>query len=149
MSRAQRVVGAVELIASSATSGIASLGIDAVELVEFERDVIAAGDEFLALCFTPDELAYCGRDIEKLASRFALKEAALKALGTGMRGIGLHDVIVDTAPSGEPRLRLSSAAAAVAAARGVSALQCSATHESGLALAVVAASRSHDGKVRP
>ena len=56
----------------------------------------------------------------------------------GQYGKG-HDIAVDTSSSGEPQLRLSPAASAIAAARHLGPLRCSATHEAGLALAVVAA----------
>lgn len=140
MNRTDRVAESVAgLVTAAASNMLASIGVDAVDIAEFGRDVQIADDTFLAQCFTVDELDHCAGDIEKLATRFALKEAALKALGTGIRGIGLHDIAVDTAPSGEPHLRLSPAASAVATARHLGPLRCSATHESGLALAVVAA----------
>jgi holo-[acyl-carrier protein] synthase len=128
------------LTVSVASANVAAIGVDAVDTDEFSRDVAAAGSAFLDQCFVPDELAHCAGDIEKLASRFALKEATLKALGTGIRGIGLLDVIVETAPSGQPTLRLSESASAVAAEAHLSDFKCSATHESPLALAVVVAS---------
>ena len=140
MSRNDRVTDAVSgLLTAAAGEMLASMGVDAVDIVEFARDVQVADGTFLAQCFSDTELDHCAGDIEKLATRFALKEAALKALGTGIRGIGLHDIFVDTAPSGEPQLRLSPAASAVAAARHLGPLRCSATHEAGLALAVVVA----------
>lgn len=143
MSRGERVADAVAgLVTAAAGEMIASVGIDAVDIVEFGRDVEIGDDTFLAQCFSDTELDHCAGDIEKLATRFALKEAALKALGTGIRGIGLHDIAVDTASSGEPQLRLSAAASAIAAARHLGPFRCSATHEAGLALAVVAAGRA-------
>jgi len=117
----------------------APVGVDAVEITDFGRDVEVAGDAFLAQCFTAAEIEHCAGDVEKLATRFALKEAALKVLGTGIRGIGLHDIEVDTALSGEPRLKLSAAAQAIATARKLGQLHCSATREAGLAIAVVTA----------
>lgn len=140
MNRNERVANAVSGLVTAAAGGmIASIGVDAVDIVEFGRDVQIGDDTFLAQCFSDTELDHCAGDIEKLATRFALKEAALKALGTGIRGIGLHDIAVDTTPSGEPQLRLSPAASAIANARHLGPLRCSATNEAGLALAVVAA----------
>jgi holo-[acyl-carrier protein] synthase len=138
--RADSAVDAIGTLLTHTASGmLAALGVDAVEIAEFERDVQLAGDNLLSQCFSETELAYCAGDVSKLAARFALKEAALKALGTGIRGIGLHDIEIETAPSGEPSLRLSPAAEAVAAAGKLGPLRCSITRESGLALAVVAA----------
>ena len=140
MTRPDLIVAAVtELVTSATGQPLAGLGVDAVDIDEFGRDVQIGDDTFLAQCFNADELDHCAGNIEKLATRFALKEAALKALGTGIRGIGLHDITVHTAPSGEPTLHLSPDAAAVAAARDLGPLRCSATNEAGLALAVVAA----------
>lgn len=139
------VAGALEALAGA----ISSLGVDAVEIDGFERDLRFGGDEFLAQCFSPAEVEYCHGDVDKLASRFALKEAALKALGTGIRGIGLHDIETTTAPSGEPRLQLSPAAQSVAASRGLGQFCCSVTREAGLALAIVAARETfHEPRIK-
>ncbi len=66
------------------------------------------GERFLARVFTPAEIAYCRRGAhpaERFAARFAAKEAALKALGTGKRGgIRWHDVEILPSPSGQPRI---------------------------------------------
>jgi holo-[acyl-carrier protein] synthase len=136
--RADQAAGSLEELATTIGS-ICSIGVDAVEIAEFKRDLHLGGEEFLAQCFSPAEVDYCDGDIDKLATRFALKEAALKVLGTGMRGIGLHDIEIATAPSGEPRIQLSTAAQRVAVARSLGRLCCSATREAGLALAIVAA----------
>lgn len=136
--RADEVAGSLEELAAGIGS-ISSIGVDAVDIAGFERDLQFGGEEFLAQCFSPAEADYCDGDVDKLATRFALKEAALKVLGTGMRGIGLHDIEIATAPSGEPRLQLSAAAQSVATHRNLGRLCCSATREAGLALAIVAA----------
>jgi holo-[acyl-carrier protein] synthase len=121
-------------------SMIGALGVDAVSIEHFARDIEFCGESYLAQCFSRAERDYCAGDIDQLATRFALKEAALKALGTGMRGIGLHDIEVETAATGEPRLRLSPDASGVARERGLATLHCTATREAGFALAVVVAS---------
>ena len=138
--RTEQVVGAISALVLGESIGMpAAIGVDAVEIMGFDRDVKVADDAFLTQCFSAAEMEYCAGDVEKLATRFALKEAALKALGTGIRGIGLRDIEVDTAISGEPQLRLSTDAQAAAAARSIGQLRCSATREAGLALAVVIA----------
>lgn len=135
-----RVEGVVSDLAKATACGLlGSVGVDAVDIAGFGRDIEHAEDAFLDQCFDAAELDDCHGDVEKLAARFAIKEAALKALGTGIRGIGLHDVTIETAPSGEPQIRLSPAASAVADARHLGSLRCSATHEAGLAIAVVVA----------
>ncbi|MDQ3569248.1 MAG: holo-ACP synthase [Actinomycetota bacterium] len=140
MNRDERVVDAVsDLTATVGVSAVAAIGIDAVDISEFERDMEIGGRGFLTQAFSAAEIEHCDGDVEKLAARFALKEAALKVLGTGIRGIGLHDVEVHTAPSGQPELRLSPGARDIAASQTLGPLRCSATHEAGLALAVVVA----------
>jgi holo-[acyl-carrier protein] synthase len=140
MRRVVQITGAVSELMMEAGMGMpAAVGVDAVEIAAFDRDVKVAGDAFLIQCFSTAEIEHCAGDVEKLATRFALKEAALKVLGTGIRGIGLHDIEVDTTVSGEPQLRLSAAAQAVATTRNLGQLRCSATREAGLALAVVTA----------
>jgi holo-[acyl-carrier protein] synthase len=136
--RADQVAGSLEELAAT-IGNVSSIGVDAVDIAGFERDLRFGGEEFLAQCFSPAEVDHCNGEVDKLATRFALKEAALKVLGTGMRGIGLHDIEIATAPSGEPRIQLSTAAQSVAADRNLGRLCCSATREAGLALAVVAA----------
>jgi holo-[acyl-carrier protein] synthase len=89
--------------------------------------------------FTARELADCAgsrRREERLAARFAAKEAVLKALGTGISGgIELTDVEVRSEPSGRPRVELHGAARAAADGRGLQAIDISLTHSGGLALA--------------
>jgi holo-[acyl-carrier protein] synthase len=113
---------------------LVSHGIDIVEvqrIAEMERE---HGDRFLQRCYTPAELAYCnegrqGRRGERLAVRFAAKEAVLKALGTGWRsGIGWTDVEVVSLPSGKPTVRLHGKAAEVAAGLGITAWSLSLSH---------------------
>jgi holo-[acyl-carrier protein] synthase len=140
MRRAEQVVRAVSGLMMDVGIGTpAAIGVDAVEITDFCRDVEEVGDAFLTQCFNSAEIEYCAGDVEKLATRFALKEAALKVLGTGIRGIGLHDIEVGTAISGEPQLKLSAAAQAIATARKLGQLRCSATRDAGLAIAVVTA----------
>lgn len=140
-SEIERAIAATsQLVADAGVGGVNAVGVDAVDIGEFEEDMRIGEDAFLGQIFTPSELEHCAGDIEKLAARFALKEAALKALGTGIRGIGLLDVEVRTHPGGQPELKLSPAAKAVARSRRLGLLHCSATHESALALAVVVAS---------
>lgn len=142
MTRADRVEMATNALVRSTQEPLAAIGVDAVEVEDFRRDVIAGEGPFLDQCFTPEELDHCHGDIEKLATRFALKEATLKALGTGIRGLGLRDVMIATTATGEPRIELSDEARDVARARRLDSICCSATHEAGLALAVVAATSS-------
>ena len=97
-------------------------------------------------CFTVAELAYADRKhdpTERLAARFAAKEATMKALSVGLGAFGFHDVevVVDTGndPSGPPRLVLRGPAEAIAAQLGVNELFVSLTHTETIAQAIVMA----------
>lgn len=118
-------------------------GIDLTEVDRIEEMLAEHGDRFLQRCFTPREIADAGdgpRRTEHLAARFAAKEAALKALGTGWaQGVGWTDVAVHRAESGKPELIVTGRAAAVAAERGITRWQVSLTHTKDHAVASVIA----------
>lgn len=120
---------------------ILGIGIDLVEIARIERAVRRHGSRFLARIFTEAELAFCKarkRSGQHLAARFAAKEAALKALGTGAtRGVRLRDIEVTSSQAGRPELRLAGGAARVAGDLGVGASHLSLTHSETHAAAVV------------
>jgi holo-[acyl-carrier protein] synthase len=119
--------------------GLIHGGVDRVELEEFRRIVGAGGDRFLARVYTPHEREHCGSRIEKLATRFAAKEATTKVLGTGIRGVSLREIEVVTMRSGQPVLRLHDRAQSRAAAMGITSISVSLTHTSVVAEAFVVA----------
>ncbi len=107
------------------------LGLDLISTARFERFIARRGERGLRRIFTPGELDYCrsqAAPAASLAARFAAKEAFLKALGTGLRGLCWTDVEVVRAPSGEPSLRLHGGAAEAARRRGASLAHLSLTH---------------------
>ena len=124
--------------------GLAGLGIDAVDVDRF-RSVLNRRPGVADRVFTEAELADAGvgrlRE-ERLAARFAAKEALMKALGVGIGGFAFRDVEVrreKTGPHrGAPSLTLSSRAAELADRNGVTRSHVSLTHTSSLAMAVVA-----------
>ena len=81
-------------------------GVDFVEIDRIAAVLQRYGDRFLQRVFTPGEIAYCRGRAPNLAARFAAKEAVMKSLGTGFRGVGWRDVEVVRAPSGAPSPRL-------------------------------------------
>jgi holo-[acyl-carrier protein] synthase len=92
---------------------IIGLGFDATDIPRI-RDVLARyGERFLHRIFTSGEIAYCTRQrdpVPSLAARFAAKEAAMKALGTGhSRGVLWKDIEVFR-EGGPPQLRLTGGA---------------------------------------
>ncbi len=118
-------------------------GIDLTEIARIGQMLQEHGDRFLERCFTSREIADAGdgpRRVEHLAARFAAKEAALKALGTGWaQGIGWTDVAVHRADSGRPDLVVTGRAAAIAAERGITRWHVSLTHTADHAVASVIA----------
>lgn len=92
--------------------------------------------------FTEGERNYALRKndpTERLAARFAVKEATMKALGVGLGAFKFHDVEVAKKRSGEPTLALSGRAVELAEARGISEWKVSITHSDLIAMAVVIA----------
>jgi len=91
--------------------------------------------------FTPREIAYCERHknkFERYAARFAAKEAAMKALGTGWsRGVRWRDIEVENMPGGKPVLRLEGAARQIADGLGAKNISLTITHSGNLAVAQV------------
>ena len=93
------------------------IGVDIVAIARIQQAVERFGERFLKRIYTPGELEYALAGVHKwehLAARFAAKEAASKALGTGMVGVGWKDFEVERLPSGKPMLRLGGRAAQLA-----------------------------------
>ena len=114
-------------------------GVDRVELSEFKRVMNTGGVPFLRTVFTERELGHCSGRLDRLAARFAAKEAATKALGTGLRGLSLNEIEVISHRSGQPELHLAGRAADRAAELGVRSISVSLTHTSRAAEAFVVA----------
>ncbi len=115
--------------------------MDIAEIDRIEAAITRHGAPFLERLFTPAEVAYCERHknrYERYAARFAAKEAAMKALGTGWsRGVRWRDIEVAREPGGKPTLRLAGAAREIADKLGVKHIAMTITHSGNLALAQV------------
>jgi holo-[acyl-carrier protein] synthase len=120
---------------------ILGVGTDLAEVERIGKSVERFGERFLKRVFTAQERAYAMRRAnwaERLAARFAAKEAGMKAIGTGLSGgVSWQHFEVANEPSGRPTLRLYGAALAAANALGVKRTSISLTHTKGMALAVV------------
>jgi holo-[acyl-carrier protein] synthase len=107
-------------------------GIDIAETERIERALEKHGERFSQKIFTPAEIAYCERfknRAERYAARFAAKEAAFKALGTGWaQGVRWLDVEVAHHSSGKPELLLTGRAREVADQLGVTHAVMSISH---------------------
>ena len=119
---------------------ILGLGFDATDIPRIATTFERYGDRFLRRVFTDGEIAYCTRrrnPVPHLAGRFAAKEAAMKALGTGhSRGVLWKDIEV-VRLSGPPQLRLHGGAAARADRMQVRSSLLTITHSDALAMAQV------------
>jgi holo-[acyl-carrier protein] synthase len=121
-------------------SHIIGLGLDATDIERIADTLKRYGERFLHRIFTEGEVAYCTRRREPavhLAARFASKEAAMKALGTGhSRGVLWRDVEV-IRRGGPPQLQFHGGAGRRFAAMGGRSSLLSITHSEKLALAQV------------
>ena len=119
---------------------IIGIGMDATEIDRIEAAVARFGDRFLRRVFTDGEIAYATRrrnPAPHLAGRFAAKEAAMKALGTGhSQGVLWRDIEV-VRVGGPPQLRLHGGAAARAALLKATGSLLTITHSQTLAIAQV------------
>ena len=115
---------------------ILGIGVDVVE-IERVRRLLRTRPSFRQRVFTPAEVAYCegkAAPAESYAARWAAREAARKALG-GVRGLRWHDISVERAPSGAPRMALTGPAKARADRLGVGEVLVSFSHERSVATA--------------
>jgi holo-[acyl-carrier protein] synthase len=120
---------------------VLAIGIDIVEVDRIEATVARLGQPFLDRVFTPAEIAYCdGRAARFVhyAGRFAAKEAAMKALGTGWgEGVAWREVEILPSESGAPQLALHGAALARFTALGATRALVSISHTDRNAVAQV------------
>ena len=120
---------------------IVGLGIDIAEIDRIEASIRRHGGHFLERIFTPGEIAYCERHrnkAERYAGRFAAKEAAMKALGTGWgKGVRWVDIEVIRVQGGKPSLKLAGRAQKIASELGVKNISLSITHSGNTAFAQV------------
>ncbi len=122
---------------------IRGLGIDLVDIARIDALLAKHEDRFQERVFTPAEIAHSqGRRnrSQHLAARFAAKEAAMKALGTGLdQGVSWQDIEVVTDAAGAPTLVLRGGAATRASVLGIRSWHVSLTHTDTSAAAVVVA----------
>lgn len=119
---------------------VVAVGIDVVEVQRF-TSALARTPGLAARLFTArEQLTASGhpRGPASLAARFAVKEAAAKALGVPT-GMDWHDCQVVSEDSGKPRLEVTATVKAAAAAMGVTDWRISISHDAGIAAAVVIA----------
>lgn len=120
---------------------IVGMGIDVAEVPRIRAIIESQSERFLRRVYTPEEAAYCERfknKYERYAGRFAVKEAAMKALGTGWsRGVRWVDLEVVRQRGGKPTLVLKGEARRIADVLGVKNIAMSITHTEAQAFAQV------------
>jgi holo-[acyl-carrier protein] synthase len=120
------------------------VGTDLVSVATVRGAIDEHADHYLTRIYTERELSDCrtasGVDAERLAARFAAKEATLKVLRPREEGIPWNSIEVRRDPGGWVELELSGPAALLASEAGVTGLSLSITHEQGFAAAIVVAS---------
>ena len=119
-----------------------AVGIDIIEIDRIEDVINRHGERFLNRIYTPDEIRFCRGRVPELAARFAAKEAVMKALGTGIRGVGWRDIEVLPNRRGKPLVFLYNRGAARAKRIELRGLEISLTHSKEYAVASVVGERA-------
>jgi len=129
---------------------IVSIGSDLCQISRIADVLERRGEGFCARVFTDEERAYCDRRQRSrpnhYAGRFAVKEAVMKALGTGWRsGVRWVDIETLREPGQAPTIQLHGRSAELARERGIDRWHLTITHDAGLALAFVVAESAAQG----
>ena len=114
-------------------------GVDLIEVARFAQACERFGERFLGRVFTPQERAVYGGQPERLAARFAAKEAVAKALGTGIGEFAWRDIEIGRDDRGQPTVTLHGPAQARAQTRGLTHFALSLSHTRDHAIAFVVA----------
>ena len=112
-------------------------GVDIIEIKRVEKVAFSYGNRFLKRIYTDGEIEYCRGRAPQLASRFAAKEAVMKALGTGIRGVGWRDVEITRKRGMAPHIKLHGRAKKRASQIGLKGLAISLSHSKEFAVASV------------
>jgi holo-[acyl-carrier protein] synthase len=114
-----------------------SVGTDIVEIRRIEQAIQSRQDSFLSRIYTEAELENCQNRASSLAARFAAKEAVMKALGTGVNGIGWRDIEILPNSQGAPVIRLHAQARRKAEESGIAKFSVTLSHCKEYAVAFV------------
>ena len=113
------------------------IGIDIIEIARIQQAVARWGESFLRRVYTDAELGLYRKKASSLATRFAGKEAVMKAFGTGSKGISWREIEILPDPDGQPVVRLYGKAQARADAMGLARLAISLSDSREYAIASV------------
>jgi len=112
------------------------VGVDVVHIPTWRRHLELGGQALLDRIYTAGEVSFAAGRPERLATRLAAKEAVLKLLGTGIRGVSLREVEVVSLATGQPVVRLLGRARSQALETGTANIAISLCHEDEFAVAV-------------
>ncbi len=119
------------------------VGIDLIDIDRIVAVLARHPQRFRRRVLTEHEDRYCGNRVERVAGRWAAKEAISKLLGLGVRGVGWREIEVLPNRSGQPQVWLHRRAAARAQFLGLDEVSVSISHERHMAVAVAVAHRAH------
>jgi len=119
------------------------IGIDLIDIDRIVAVLARHPQRFRRRVLTEREDRYCGSRVERVAGRWAAKEAISKVLGLGVRGVGWREIEVLPLRTGQPHVLLHRRAAARAELLGLDEVSVSISHERHMAVAVAVAHRSH------
>ena len=114
-----------------------AVGIDVILISRVRKVLERHPERFLQRVYTPEEVAFCRGRVHELAARFAAKEAVMKALGTGARGIAWREIEILPNRRGKPLVYLHGDAKKRGETIGLKGVDISLTHEGDLAIAAV------------
>ncbi|MAW67076.1 MAG: holo-[acyl-carrier-protein] synthase [Chloroflexi bacterium] len=111
-------------------------GTDLIEIDRITNTLETYGERFLKRIYTQHEIDFCNGKANSLAGRFAAKEAVMKLLGTGIRGVGWKEIEIHRKRGFKPTINLYSRAKNIANNKGIKNIEISITHSKTMALAV-------------
>lgn len=120
------------------------VGIDLIDIDRIVGVLQRFPDRFRHRVLTDHERRYVGRKVERMAGRWAAKEAISKVLGLGVRGVGWREIEILPNRAGAPQVYLHGRAARRAEAMELDEVTVSISHERRMAVAVAVAHRRHD-----
>jgi holo-[acyl-carrier protein] synthase len=115
------------------------VGVDIIEIGRIKEVVERWGETFLCRIYTEAELALYRNKPSSLAARFACKEAVMKLLGTGRRGVNWQEIETISLPGGQPQVNLYGRARNKAEGLGIKEIAVSLSHSKEYAIASVSA----------
>ncbi|HEY7332538.1 MAG TPA: holo-ACP synthase [Candidatus Limnocylindria bacterium] len=121
------------------------VGIDLIDIDRIVAVLRRFPDRFRLRVLTDHEQRYVGRKVERLAGRWAAKEAISKVLGLGVRGVGWREIEILPNRAGAPQVTLHARARARAAHLDLEDVTVSISHERRMAVAVAVAHQREDG----